>query len=434
MHLLSLNSNYAILNLHQLSVPTKLLILAQSYPPDIKVSARRWGNLVAAMQEQGINCTVISVADFKSVEYTGDSGERVIRLGMLTIEAEKTKAGAAKKSSLYNKIINWIYHEIQPSLFRNPSYRFWIKLKDSFPELINIAASSDFIISSYGPIGPLFLGYWLSKKTRKPWVADIRDSFESKETDKISIKERLINRTIEKYLLHHSNLNITIGVTLAKYLSNKYNTDFHSIYNGWVDTDQIQKADKAEEGKPFLYYAGSIYKHRLPALSIVIKAIKDYPDINLKIRLVNDNFRVEINSLLNRFGNSDQIELLPPVPPGIVKAELAQSLCAIVIEDISNTDILRDGTVTGKLLSLLASGIPGIAVSSSNSEIRYFVDKIDGWHGVDSVGNFQKALSKIILQDKVVDVDNFLINYHMKKQAEKLVYLLYQIKNKIQKN
>jgi glycosyltransferase involved in cell wall biosynthesis len=402
----------------------KLMILVQWYPPDIRVPARRWGNIVASLQKKGVICTVVSAGDGKYDEYKGENDERVLRLG---ISNQKKIDGHVKKvafkRSLPGRIRRKILTKLLPPVFQNPSYNEWFKQKDTYSELIDIARNSDYIISSYGPMGPFVLGWWLSKKTARPWIADIRDSFESKETGKLSAWKRLQNRLTEKYLLKRAELRITIGATLADYLSKQYKVKFHAIYNGWVDEDRISDFSRTPD-QSYIYYAGSFYEHQLPAMELLLDAVRIYPEINLKIRLLNDHTSGKVISIFKNAEDPNQVEVLPPVPSEIVKGELAGSICAIVIEDISDTDPLRNCTVTGKLLSLLASGIPGIAISSKSGEIRNLAGKIEGWHGVDSVEEFRDALREILSQGNSIKNIDSLSEYKMEEQSQKLLTLI----------
>lgn len=119
---------------------------------------------------------------------------------------------------------------------------------------------------------------------------------------------------------------------------------------------------------------------------------------------------------------------MPPIDQAIVNAELAKAVCAVVVvEDISCHDAVRNGTVTGKLTALLvASGMPGIAVSSKSGEIRHLVSKVPNWYGVDSVEQCVNALKQLISEDKSNVLDrNALQNYHMDNQV-KVLYALIQ--------
>ena len=405
----------------------KILILVQWYPPDIKVPARRWGNLVAGIQKQGIECTVISAGDGFFTSYTGKSGEQVIRLSISNKKKKKKVVPVSRcKKNVRQKIVNLLKKKIIPPGFRNRSVNEWFDQLDNYPEIIEIAHKHDFIISSYGPMGPFLLGRWLARKSGRPWIADIRDSFESKEINNVSAYNRISSRLIERYILCQASIRVTIGSSLAKYLTKKYGVEFHTIYNGWTETDRLQKRIMPINGKKYLFYAGSIYAHQIPALQIVLDSLKKYPDIYLKIRLLSDNSNGAFSSFIDQEGFSEKVEVLPKTSPETVNAELAESIGALVIEEIGTGKSFSNATVTGKLLGLLVSGAPGISVSLEGGEIRKILNETEGWYGVNTVSQFCNALELLMnnFQGRIIKNNIFLSRYNMDEQSKILVELL----------
>ena len=98
-----------------------------------------------------------------------------------------------------------------------------------------------------------------------------------------------------------------------------------------------------------------------------------------------------------------------------------QSSGVVVMESIDPADRLRNGTVTGKLLGLLVSGIPGIAVVSKESEITRLVLNVNGWHSIDNVDDCILAIKKVISNKEQIDNLDVLREFNMKYQAEKLL-------------
>src|SRR5690606_35410623 len=108
-----------------------------------------------------------------------------------------------------------------------------------------------------------------------------------------------------------------------------------------------------------------------------------------------------------------------------IDKELRAALGAIVVEDVTGTNPVRNCTVTGKLLGLLVSGIPGIAISAPNGEIRSLVMRANGWHGVASRAEFESALKALGEQPRADNSDE-LAEFHMRAQARKLISLIRQ--------
>lgn len=405
--------------------PLKVTIITNCYPPDMLVSARRWGNLVSNLCNIGVECTVIAAGDGNYDEYKSSSGERVIRLPISNRSSSYIK-GQKKKDLTIRSVMKGVLFFVIPPILLNFSARRWLVQPGLKTWLIDIAHDSDCMISTYGPLGPFLLGWKLANKTGKPWIADIRDSFESRDA-RASWFARSWSRWLEGKILREATLRITIGKYLADFLSNTYKIDFSAIYNGWTDADIIEKADKKKSQEPYLYYAGSIYEHRIPAVSVVFEAIQNNPKIRLRMRLLNDHTNGSFNQLVSGISKPEKIELLPPVDQEIVNEELANSVGALVVEAIDDNDAMRNGTVTGKLLGLLASGMPGIAVSSKNGEIRHLVEKVPRWYGVDNPKQCIVALDNLIKGQTIQSGPQNLIDYHMTKQTERLLCLIRDV-------
>ncbi len=400
------------------NLPIKLMIISYWYPPDNRVPARRWGSLVNHLCALGVECSVVAAGDGTFDQYIGAHGERVIRLPISNrmIHSLRTKnktitsiRGFWKPAVTY-MLPPAIKESIRGQWFAYLAYR---KL------LLEIARDSNYIISSYGPLPPFFLGWLLSKNTGRPWIADIRDSFESRY-DQASKWSVSFSRFLETKLLKQAKLRVTIGNYLAKHLSNTYKMDFSAIYNGWVDADVIAKSNKTNFECPYLYYAGTIYNHRIPALSIIAEALQQHPTIILKIRLLNDLTNGSLAQFMDNY-KSLKIEILPPVDKETVDKELADALGALVLEDTVGDNVMRNGTVTGKLIGLLASGIPGIAVSSPHGEIRNLTANIPDWYGVDTVQQCMAALENLMKPRRINSIPKSLHDYHMSEQTERFL-------------
>lgn len=401
----------------------RLLVVVNWYPPDLRVPARRWGNLVANLQQHGFDCTVVSAGDGRYAETVGEAGERVIRLPISNVDGDASARPSSAKWAARKRTLRQIAFAAVPPLMREFSARRWLSLPGQHPLLNELAAASDYVVSSYGPFGPFILGWWLARQGRKPWAVDIRDSIDFK--DGLTLPPaRFVSRRLERRILRDATLRITIGDTLAEYLSRLYALRFHAIYNGWSDSDVIPRNASAKAAHPYLYYAGSIYGHRLPAVDVVCKALRTRPTLRCKIRLLKDHTRGQLTKLIESSGVRDQIEVLPPAPQATVDEELASAHAALVLEDISGENELMNSIVTGKLLGLLVSGIPGIAVSARTGEIRRLVRDVPSWHGAASVSEFEDALSRIAQATPGVERAPALRRFHMAEQAAELGRLL----------
>jgi hypothetical protein len=407
------------------NLPVKIMIISYSYPPDRAVAARRWGNLVPHLRDLGVECSVIAAGDGIYDEYFGEYGERVIRLpfsnrATISLHAQNRRVSSVK--GLWKPA----HFYMLPPVIRECITRQWFVYVAYRKLLLEIARESNCIVSSYGPLPPFLVGWILSKNTGRPWIVDIRDSFESRYGH-ASKWAASLSRILEKILLSQAKRCVAIGEYLASHLSSTYKKEFSAIYNGWVDADVVVKPNRNRFEDPYLYYAGSIYDHQMPALSIVFEAIQKHPSVRLKIRLLNDYTTGLFAQLMDAVYRSEKIEMLPPVEQATVDKELAEAVGALVVEDMAGDDVMRNGTVTGKLIGLMASGIPGLAVSSQHGEIRHLVAKTPGWHGIETVKQCTAALDDLMKPHHVKSNPQYLMDYHMSKQAERLLGLIKNV-------
>lgn len=404
----------------------KLLIIVNWYPPDQRVPARRWGGLVSELQKIGVDCTVVSAGDGEFWTALGDAGERIIRLPISNRSSDSSERTPFMKGQLRSIVKNSVRYFV-PLFLRGRDIKIWRDTLSAYPEVTQAAQECDVVVASYGPIAPLLLGRYIASNYNKPSIIDIRDSFQAKEGVAFFLS-RKVSRFIERRLLSQANARITIGKKLASYMANQYGLAFHAIYNGWSDEDeQMQLQDNCEasdeDESPYLYYAGTIYQHRLDALVLVLKALRN-EELRLRIRVLSDNTKQGLQAVVEEHGMVDRVELLPPVSSTVVTEEMSRSCGLLVFENLNSSE-LHDGTVTGKLFGLLASGIPGIAVCSPSSEIQEIVAGVEGWSAVSTEADCRHAISALLTDKKgYVGNGKGITDYRVSAQAKKFYALL----------
>lgn len=404
----------------------KLVIVVKWYPPDLKVPARRWGNLVRYLQACGAECTVVAAGSGGSIESTmGTAGENVIRLPISDSEPSSESVVKRPTAPSLRQKAGRALLRVSPPILRDHRVLRWISHGRS-SQLIDVAASSTCVISSYGPLGPLVMGRQLAVSAGKPWIADIRDSFESRDGFASPFARRL-SRRLEGALLRTAAVRVTIGNRLADYLSSRYGAAFAAIYNGWTETDLVERRAGPNQ-EAFLYYAGSIYTHQLPALELLLHALRQVDGVRLRVRLLKDNTRGELSRLLNRTEFKGVTEVLPAVLPEVVREELACSIGAVVLEDLHGRSDLANATVTGKLLGLLASGAPGIAISSKLGEVSSIAGMVPNWHAVATMPDAIAAIVALTTRIHAQSTSEVMNEYHASRQASKLLDLIASLR------
>lgn len=404
----------------------RLLIIVNRYPPDQRVAARRWGGLVPELQKIGVGCTVVSAGGDAFWTGLGDAGEQVIRLPISNRSADNGVRASVMKGRIRLVVKNGVRYFV-PLFLRGRDIKIWRDTLSAHPEVTQAVQECDVVVASYGPMAPLLFGRYIASNYNKRLVIDIRDSFQAKEGAAFFLA-RKVSRFIERRLLSQANARITIGKRLASYMADQYGLAFHAIYNGWSGEDaQMQLQDNCEgsdeDESPYLYYAGTIYQHRLAALVLVLKALRN-EELRLRIRVLNDSTKQGLQKVVKEHGMVDRVDLLPPVSNTAVAEEMSRSLGLLVFEKLYSSE-LHDGTVTGKLFGLLASGMPGIAVCSPSSEIQEIVAGVEGWSAVSTEADCRNAISALLTDEKgFVGNNECITDYSVSAQAKNFYTLL----------
>ncbi|MFD1007281.1 hypothetical protein [Oceanisphaera ostreae] len=401
-----------------------IVILSNRYPPDLRVAARRWGGLVPELIKKGNKCTMISAGDGTESIARGANGETVICLPISNQQEATSALGSQARITLKQRI-KGMARPFIPLYNRNLSSNKWLQKILANDAACNAIEKSDVLIASYGPMQPLSAGVFLAKKFNKPLVVDIRDSFESKDLN-CFFWARWLSRKQEKKLLKSAALRVTVGARLASHLENTYNMPFEAVYNGWAQDDLIADIGKAKVKQDYLYYAGSIYEHQLPALKLVLEATAEYPILKLRLRLLRDNTEGKLEELINNSPNKSIIEILPPTTQKIVTTEVIESNGVLVLEKLQSSP-LHDGTVTGKLFQLIALGKPGFALCSPTSEIAEIVRPLEHWFLASDIYSAQRGIDKVLQAQSNVSAKRFIEPYSVEVQGNKMHNLLSKL-------
>lgn len=399
----------------------KVTLFVTHYENKLMVATRRWRSLVFFLCKEGMKFCVVTPGS-EDKEYIGEFGESVC------VFKAKSRAGMGKFTSIMGhskRVISTPFPYLDISCF------LWFRaLNDQ--RISNCCIKSDMLISTYGPAGPMLFGLVMSRKYNKPWVLDLRDSFHVGYSGNSKILSKL-NRWVERRIIGKASLSITIGQKLSRYLSDKYQYTFEYIYNGWTDADPVCMGRRSRNHSNYFLYAGSIYQHQLPAFKIFLDSLSTYDNFKLRIRLIRD-YSGNILQWTRDNGFENIVDIFPPVASDKLRCEMRNSVGVLVVEDINPLD-WQKGTVTGKLFSLLVSGLPGIVISHKEVEVFKLAAKASGWFSAYDFEGSRKAIKEIISFDRVKKIDNrrIMSEYHYSIQAKKFADLCQKamVKNSI---
>ncbi len=387
-----------------------ITLFATHYENKLMIASRRWRSLVCCLRKEGVDiCVVTSGAEDQ--EYLGEYGEIVIVFKSLLAKkdyATGSKAGQARK----------VIHT--PFPYFDVSALHWLGAVRNRRVAFH-CSNSDILISTYGPAGAMLVGLWFSRKNNIPWVLDLRDSFQLPAS--FTLKPLLwLNKKIEKFIVSKAVLRLTVGEVLADYLSDKYRSKFEFIYNGWLETDAIA-CQQATEIRPFFIYAGSIYGHQLNSLKVFLEGMLTQEEIVLRIRLIKD-YSGRLNEWLAENNFENRVDIYGAIPSDELKKEMHLSTGVLVLEELKPNS-WQKGTVTGKLFSLLVSGVPGVVISHPDVELYTLASKAKGWFcGYDKESARQAVLSVIECDRNELEKNQGTFKeYQFTNQSKKLLKL-----------
>jgi len=393
-----------------------ITLFATYYENQTMVAARRWRSLVRFLSKEGLQVFIITPG-FENNEYIGDFGEKVF---VFKIARQKNVNNSKASKIKIRKTIPSPFPYLDISLIT------WLaSIRDK--RIYDCCSQSNILISTYGPSGAVLLGMWFSHKCKKPWVLDLRDSFQVPSSFDFNMLTKL-NTFIEKRIVRKADLCITVGKVLAKFMRDKYQCDIKVIYNGWLDSDRL-KLLRSQQEKNFYIYAGSLYQHQLASLKVFLSGLSAQKEHSLRIRLVRD-YSGYLDEWLVENGFNDIVEIMPAIPNEELQLEIESSLAVLVLEELTPNE-WQKGTVTGKLFPLLVSGIPGIVISHPSVELYTLAQQANGWFCAHDKASAVKAIELISVcnRDELSTNKDIFKEYQFSVQAKKLTQLFQEVIN-----
>jgi hypothetical protein len=259
----------------------------------------------------------------------------------------------------------------------------------------------DLVLGTFGPAAALWLARRLATKFNVPWVADFRD-LAALGTQGRNRPSQWLDRQLERRLLRSAAAITTVSPTLAAVLEETYGCPTEVVYNGWNDATPSGDCPNFCEVKmglsplgcpshlghrfampqppstvqppflnvPYLYYAGRWYPERVRAGRLVLEALVGRPDVHWLVRSLGPAAAErEIQSEAARLGIAGRVHLRPPCHPDQVSREADGSLANLVLGEVDPRERCSRGTLTGKLLELVAAAGPVLAVTRADSDM-----------------------------------------------------------------
>ena len=355
----------------------KILIVSAHFPPLNSMAAKRYGYMCKYMEENGYIPYVLtqkarggSYLNSKLDLESPIPDERIIRIGTLGMNYPiddpyvNMLCSEYKKNNVYSRIVDeqalgWFY-KVRNEL-----------CLDDLPDI-------DIVLGTFPDIRNLYVAGYLAKELDIPYVAEIRDliSDYNEGSNRNGIwKDRELN--LEQSVLNGAAGIITVTQGFTSILHNRYpNKKIGTVYNGW-DSKDFAVTKNMKLDSDYLYYAGSLYEHRLKSLMLLIDVIYEYGlKIKIKIRSVGPEIlEAKLKSYINNKGLEGNIEVLPSVSEKIVKIEQTNARINLVISSIDAADIALMSTIPGKVFELIKMDAPVLTIADKKCEISAVLEE-----------------------------------------------------------
>ena len=262
----------------------------------------------------------------------------------------------------------------------------------------------DVIWSTYPIATAHLIGHALHKRSGIPWVADFRDPMAQEGYPSDPRTWQSYNR-IEKLTTSKASLcTFTTPGTLRLY-SERYpqsSSRFNMIENGY---DEETFAGLALGGSPLnpgkitLLHSGIVYPSERDPTQFMqaIRTLLDEGRISahrLRIRFRASMHEDFLQSLTDKFGLQECIELLPPIPYKMALEEMMRADVLLIIQASNCND-----QVPAKLYEYLRAGRPIFALTDPSGDTARILRNagIDAIAPLDQTEAIMDALSKVLI-------------------------------------
>lgn len=386
----------------------KVLICSYCFPPLHLMGSVRVYNFAKYLSLYGNDVTVISA------HYENNIIQNEL-FNNIQVKDERINIPNKKDSEPINsrKIVRIFFLRFKIWNFLRYLKHLYFELKWSINVIKAIKSnlsknSFDIIISSYGPISSIFLGYYIKRMSYASyWICDLRDMVLTSTIPKLA---NYLNYIITTVMFKYVNRFTVVseGQKLSFVNQNKF-IDYNKIdvvYNGFSKSKYNCAHNDKIENTFIISYTGDLYggKRNISVLFNIISELINENKIDIqKFRFIYAGHGFDI--LENQIHDKKLLEIGIIMNMGFVSRDKA-------IEVQNNSDLLvlstwnthkEQGIITGKFFDYLNSRKNVIAIINGdlpNSELSQLISNLDIGISYDDFSdkNHYFTLKKYILE------------------------------------
>jgi len=411
----------------------KVLIISYHFPPVNTIGARRFGEMAPYLEKFGWQPFILTTNS------KGDlpvliSEENIIRIGENCFN-DKTLISEEGYRGIpwFLKPIYFFYKKFKMEIWSIDRFLFsWGREVLKNMERVK-KINPDVILATFDPAVDLWLGYLISKKLRKPWLADFRDPCSLSNYSNFPLIKWL-DKKIDKFLTKRASLITAISTTMARDLENFYKKPVAVIYNGFNKKNEAKAETKfiAKNGRKIIYYAGCFHANRIKAIKLLIDWLARNKENNFHFLARSLGPKEANQEILNYAKEKDilsKVEIKEPVLPEVVFQEESKADILVLFEDLreSHSSLQAKSALPVKLFEYLVFSSPILAIAFSKSEIGFVLNETKRGYLVSNLQELDDALKNKIPAGNFNLEPDKIKEYSRESQSENLCRLFNQL-------
>lgn len=408
-----------------------VLIISYYFPPINMMAAKRYGTMCRYFEKHGYKPYVITT--------------RCNRLNWLNVKMELEcpigkdqiiRIGRADKNGAVNHVFGtYVLRALQTRKYQSrtlnkDSLGWYEKVKESID--LEQFRDIDLIVGTFPPMENLFVASYLSQKLNVPYIADIRDLISDYiETENGYKSTKKLDSMVEKYILSRAGGIVTVTPGFRNILRERFpGQKFKVVFNGWDKERRIDRelpplcqCNAEEYENRYLYYAGSLYLHRLESFMLLVRCIKKanvkmQDKLHFIVRSIGPkDLNARAKNIVKKEGMQEYVTILEADSEDVVRTEQERAYINVVLSSIHADDRALMTTVPGKVYELMNERAPVLAIVPKDSDVEKVLKYTN--KGIASVS--EEEITAYLVKEHTKYKGNRKILYFSRaKQAERL--------------
>ena len=404
----------------------KILIVSYYFAPLNNIAAKRFGTMCKYFEKYGYEAYILTTRPHLHCSENAQMDlevpipdERIIRIGRTGTAYKPASAWAQIALQFIEK------RNMQSRALTELALGWYEKVKEELN--LNLVKDMDIVIGKYPGMENLLVARYISRKLKCPFVADIRDLITEYSEDAGARQRSFkLDSFVERFVLWRASGLVPVTCGFRDILMRKYpKKKMRVIFNGWECSGVNTKAQREH----YLYYAGSLYAHRLESFELLMRCLKqvvEVMDIRMIIRSIGPRGLDErMRRMIQDEGMESYIEIREAANGTVVREEQHKAYMNVVLSSVHPEDQALMTTVPGKLYEVLSENAPVLAVVPESSDVAKIVRRTN--KGLASIS--EKKIVKFILNgEKDFPGNKYVKFFSREKQAERYCEFLDSIR------